>query len=85
MTDIDEAKAILALQLKSSQSSISNLCEIKIKIIGFPLVKTFPLGYGKQTDWHPYSGYGQTDTVLESSYENMTAHKNFNLKLKISG
>ena len=28
---------------------------------------------------------GQTDTVLESSHGNMSAHKNFNSKLKISG
>ena len=31
-----------------------------------------------------FSGYGQTDTVLESSYGNMSAHKKkFNSKLKI--
>ena len=28
---------------------------------------------------------GQTDTVLESSYGNMSAYKNFNSRLKISG
>ena len=27
-----------------------------------------------------FSGYGQTDTVLESSYGNMLAHKKFQLK-----
>ena len=27
-----------------------------------------------------FSGYGQTDTVLESPYGNMSAHKKFQLK-----
>ena len=30
--------------------------------------------------WSFFSGYGQTDTVLESSYGNMSAHKKFQLK-----
>ena len=33
--------------------------------------------------WFLFSGYGQTDTVLEYSFENMSAHKKF--QLKISG
>ena len=28
----------------------------------------------------PFSGYGQTDWILESSYGNMSAHKKFQLK-----
>ena len=35
--------------------------------------------------WFLFSEYGQTDTVLESSFRNMSAHKKFNSKLKISG
>ena len=35
--------------------------------------------------WFLFSWYGQTDTVLESSYGNMSAYKKFQLKLKISG
>ena len=30
--------------------------------------------------WFLFSGYGQTDTVLESSHGNMSAHKKFQLK-----
>ena len=30
--------------------------------------------------WFLFSGYGQTDTVLEFSYGNMSAHKKFQLK-----
>ena len=30
--------------------------------------------------WLLFSGYGQTDTVLESSHGNMSAHKKFQLK-----
>ena len=30
--------------------------------------------------WFLFSGYGQTDRVLESSYGNMSAHKKFQLK-----
>ena len=30
--------------------------------------------------WHLFSEWGQTDTVLESSYGNMSAHKKFQLK-----
>ena len=33
--------------------------------------------------WFLFSGYGQTDTVLETSYGNMSAHTNFISKLKI--
>ena len=30
--------------------------------------------------WFLFSGYGQTDTILEPSYGNMSAHKKFQLK-----
>ena len=62
-----------------------------IQFFGFHavvLVKTFPLMYQllmqdlyrrSQGDFL-FSGYGQTDTVLESSYGNMSAHKKFQLK-----
>ena len=30
--------------------------------------------------WFLFSGYGQTETILESSYRNMSAHKKFQLK-----
>ena len=29
--------------------------------------------------WFLFSGYGQTDTILEFSYGNMSAHKKFQL------
>ena len=35
--------------------------------------------------WFLFLGCGQTDRVLESSHGNMSAHKKFNSKLKISG
>ena len=34
--------------------------------------------------WFLFSGYGQTDTVLESSYGNMSAHKKFQLKIRLA-
>ena len=39
------------------------------------------IGHGVRTD-NLSSGYGQTDTILESSYGNMSAHKKFQLKIK---
>ena len=30
--------------------------------------------------WFLFSGYGQTDTILESWYGNMSAHRKFKLK-----
>ena len=75
----------------TSQNSISNLFEEKNQILGFlccsiredlsidisitnvGLILTKP-------GWFLFSGYGQTDTVLESSYGNMSAHKKFQLK-----
>ena len=30
--------------------------------------------------WFLFSGYGQTDTISKSSYENMSEHKKFHVK-----
>ena len=71
--------------------------EKKIKFLGFNavvLVKTFPLMYKLATnvgliaidEAMVISFLGvRTDMVLESSHGNMSAHKNFTSKLKISG
>ena len=53
------------------------------------LVKTFPFMYQLLTtvgliltklEWFLFSGYGQTDTISESSHRNMLEHKKFQLK-----
>ena len=46
---------------------------IDISITNVGLILTKP-------GWFIFSGYGQTDTVLESSHGNMSAHKKFQLK-----
>ena len=85
--------------VSTSQNSILNFFEKKFKFLGFHavvLMKTFPLMYQllmynwywrSQGDFF-YRGADrwtdeQTDTVLESSYGNLSAHKKF--QLKISG
>ena len=77
------------------KSQISNFFGKKFKFFGFHcvvLVKTFPLMYQitnvelilTKLRGFLFSGCGQTDgrtdTVLESSYGNMSAHKKFQLK-----
>ena len=93
-TDIDKTKVISALQHKSKFNF-----ELKRKykyIFGFPCWSTCKdlsidvsiTNVGlilMKPGWFVFSRYGvRTDTVLESSYENMSAHKIFfNSKLKI--
>ena len=75
----------------ASRNSISNFFWKKKRIFMFPCCSTLE---DHSTDvsitnagliltklwWFLFSGYGQTDTVLESSYGNMSAHKKFQLK-----
>ena len=79
---------ISALQHKSNW--ISNFWK-KYQILGFPWCSTREdlsidvsiTNVGlilTKLRWFLFSGYGQTDRVLESSHGNMSAHKKFQLK-----
>ena len=94
-TDIDEAKVISALQHKSKYKSKLNfeLISKEIHIFGFPRCCTREdlsidasiTNVGlllTKLRWFLFPGYGQTDTVLESSYGNMSAHTKFQLKVQ---
>ena len=79
-------------QLFDTSKSKFNFKLLWKKKLGFHavvLVKTFPLVYQLATNvgliltkpgWFIFLGYGQTDTVLESWYGNMSAHKKIQLK-----
>ena len=87
-TDIDEARVISALRHKSKFNL--ELFWKKNQIFGFPCCSTrevLMITVGlilTKLGWFFFLGV-RTDTVLESSHGNMSAHKKFNSKLKISG
>ena len=82
------------------QNSISSISNLKKKLLEFTCCNT-PKDLSidvsitnvglilTKPGWFLFLGYGQkdgkTDRVLESSHGNMSAHKNFNSKFKISG
>ena len=79
------------LFVKSQNSNFELFWKKKTRIFGFPWCSTREdlsidvsiTNVGlilTKLWWFLFSGYGQTDTVLESSYGNMSAHKKFQLK-----
>ena len=90
--NVYEDKVISALQRKSKYNSKFNFDFFKeIQIFGFPCcsicedlsidvsISNVGLILAKP-GWFLFSGYGQTYTISESSYGNISAHTKFQLK-----
>ena len=86
---INKVRVISALRHKSKFNF--ELFWKEIQILGFPCCSTrenLSIGVSitnvglilTKLRWILFSGYGQTDTILEYSYGNMSAHKKFQFK-----